>query len=235
MMAAFMTSCGGGSAWYSTVTAQGFVNALNSLDYGYYYEYTIMKDPTYQYGHIVMYDPYTETYRAVDIGAFRAVYRDSVDAAYAYLSGNVSWLSEDVHYLGWDEYQGDITGLIYENTGEAQKDLVFFAKAQEEAKKIAHGKAIAEAYGLSETQGVRVATLAANWEKLAATREVTVADADAFSQQLFGFSMAQIAEAGARSTLGDNSKADELIAQAASAVETTPENIRALLAAAQSN
>jgi hypothetical protein len=209
-----MVGCNGGR---SETAAERFVNNLNYDDPFEYYR--LAKDPTLQRGYIVV---------SLDDGTYRAVDITDPDR----------WVQSDLNFF-WDEsfrvwdagngYFEDVYGFLYEQTKVVSKDLEKVSGQIEKLRVQSVGEQLAANYGLSETRGIAVAKLLTQYKGLKKERALTQADLDSFSEGVLGFSLSKAEKSFQEFSRGDVQALDNLIDQAASANDTTPENIRQIL------
>ena len=197
--------------------AEIFVSNLNYEDV--YNTYYLAKDPTFQFGYIVV-QVAGGGYRAIDIQSLlRWEYSYDVD----YFFDN----SFSVWYTGGGYYQ-DILGNYYADSSGSSKDLEKVGAIIEKARVKDIGEQLAANYGLSESRGVSAAKLLVDWKKLQKKRSLTDADANAFSEKLLGFSVTKALSAAEKADKGDKTDMDKLINDAAKTNETSPEHLREL-------
>jgi len=84
-------------------------------------------------------------------------------------------------------------------------------------------------YGLSEERSIKVAKLATSWEKLAKTRALTNADADAFAKELAGVNFSEIDSAVKGMSEGNLNDMNTVIAKAADVNGTSIENMSSII------
>jgi hypothetical protein len=209
-----LSACNGGR---SETAAERFVSNLNYDDPFEYYR--LAKDPTLQRGYIVV---------SLDDGTYRAVDITDPDR----------WVQSDLKFF-WDEsfrvwdagngYYEDIYGYLYEQTKSVSKDLEKVSAQIEKLRVKDVGEQLAANYGLSESRGIAVAKLLTQYKALKKERALTEADLNSFSTGLLGFSLAKAEQSFKKLQQGDANALDSLIEEAASANDTTPENIRQIL------
>jgi hypothetical protein len=88
---------------------------------------------------------------------------------------------------------------------------------------------LASEFGLSDDRSIKVAKLAASWNKLSQTRALTNADADAFSQELSGVSIADMENAEKAMIGGSMSEMNAVLSRAAEVNGTSSENMNAIM------
>lgn len=212
-----MSACGGGGGSRPKTAAEIFVENLNYSDA--YKSYYLTKDPTHQYGYIVV-ETGTGSYRAIDI---TSAYRWGYTSDYAYF-----W---DNSFTVWNDgngYFSDIWGNLYEDAADAAKDLEKVGAIIQKARVQDIGEQLSANYGLSETRGIEVAKLLVDWKTLQKKRSLTDADADAFSEKLLGFSLTDAMKAYDKFAQGDKADMDKLVDEAARNNDTSPEHLRDL-------
>lgn len=233
---------GGSSGGYTpVVTASSFVNELNVQD-PQVMLHGVAKNPATDADYFVFYDASIDEYVALDIDLLQSSGYTASEAADAYIYGDLADIAEvvdpdsyaaNIAYedAGYGEifYEGLETGYLYEDTQGKEMDMLYAAKVMQEVKSKKQGSMLAEQYGLSEKQGIRLAAAAQNWSTLSESREMTNADANAMSKDLFGIDFSELASASQKAASGDMSEADRLIEKAASSLETTEENVRSIM------
>ena len=121
------------------------------------------------------------------------------------------------------------TTMTFEKTAGESKDLDKAAALAEAYNVEAMASNLASQFGLSDDRSIKVAQLAASWSKLAKTRALTDADADAFSQELTGVSMADMNAAEQAMNDGNNAPLNAVLVKAADVNGTTSENMSAIM------
>lgn len=119
--------------------------------------------------------------------------------------------------------------MVFEKTAGSAKDMdkaAAFAEAYAVETNAAH---IAAEFGLSDERSIKVAKLAASWEKLAKSRALTDADADAFSRELTGVSITDMENAEKAMMGGSMSELKSVLDRAAEVNGTTSENMAAIM------
>ncbi len=119
--------------------------------------------------------------------------------------------------------------MVFEKTSASSKDLDKAAAFVEAYSVETTAATIAAEFGLSDERSVQVAKLAASWNKLAKSRALTNADADAFSQELAGVSMADMESAEKAMINGSASEMNAVLAKAAAVNGTTSENMALIM------
>ena len=119
--------------------------------------------------------------------------------------------------------------MVFEKTTSASKDLEKAAAIVEAYKVEQVAGNLASEFGLSDDRSIEVAKLGASWQKLAKTRALTNADADAFAQQLAGVNFAQIDSADKAMMNGSMNEMNAIITKAAEVNGTTSENMSAIM------
>jgi hypothetical protein len=218
--------CGGGESHVNYYTADQFVDTINRK---LPYTADLVKTYSHRDGWIVIYDT-DFGYRAVNLqGVLDAGYSAS-EAADLYLDEVLFDLDLDrlVSPIGYGDYIDDY-GYIYEESSLQPKDLLSLQAILEEVNAKRLGEQLALEFGLSETQGLRVAKLARNWEKISNTRAMTDADLNALTSDLFGIDLNRMKTAEAAAQQGNLEMFNNLIDEAATSLETTPENFRSII------
>ena len=121
------------------------------------------------------------------------------------------------------------TNMTFEKTTGETKDLEKAAALVEAFQVETMASTIASQFGLSDDRSVKVAQLAASWNKLSKTRALTDADADAFSKELTGVSMTEMNSAQKASADGSNGALNDILTKAAEVNGTTSENMSAIM------
>ncbi len=123
-------------------------------------------------------------------------------------------------------YTGNVTTpLQFEKTVGSTKDLQKAAAISEAFQVKKMSSFIATHFGLSQDRSVQVAKMATAWNKLAKTRAVTDADADTFTKQLTGVSMADMKKAEDSMSVGNMAPLNDVLSKAAAVNGTTSENM----------
>mgnify|MGYP003683486383 CR=1 FL=1 len=243
---------GGGAPGYThNELAANFVNNLN-LDAEF--SVSLVKRSTLQSDYIVIYDPYTDTYDAINID----LYSPNTDAAaYYYNNMSVSYFDLDVipsHYeleynyefIGYD-YYGDAvydyvgyevlvptryrdrySNITFEKTASTPKDLAKMAALTEVAKLDKKAKFLSSEFGLSLSRSKEVSRLVSHWEK-ASQKGMTDAELDSFSTELLGFSITAGKQAAQSYIEGNTNSLNSLINSAAKVNGVTPEHATKLM------
>ncbi len=229
--------------------AEAFVQNLN-LDQDF--DVTLVKKSTLEANFIVIYDPYTDSYDAINIDNYDPAINNAADyyydnsARYFYdldvipghyetdydytivgydSDGNAIWGYEPTEEWVPTRYRDRHSGLVFEKTAATPKDLSKVAALKEVAEISKSAEFLSSEFGLSLDRGKEVARLAAHWKK-ASKKGMTAAEQDAFSTELLGFSIT----AGKKAvTSGDSSSIDQLVEQAAAANAITPEHATKLM------
>ena len=119
--------------------------------------------------------------------------------------------------------------MVFEKTTASSKDLEKAAAFVEAYKVETMAANLSAEFGLSDDRSIEVAKLAASWNKVAKTRALTNADADAFAQQLAGVNFAQINSADQAMMNGSMNEMNAIITKAAAVNGTTSENMAAIM------
>lgn len=119
--------------------------------------------------------------------------------------------------------------MVFEKTGGSVKDLEKAAAFVEGFKVERLADGLTSQYGLSEDRSIKVAKLATSWEKLAKTRALTNADADAFAKELAGVNFAEIDSAVKGISEGNLNDMNTVIAKAADMNGTSIENMSSII------
>ena len=244
---------GGGAPGYThNELAQSFVTNLN-LDAEF--DVSLIKSTTFKYNFVVIYDPYTDSYEAININDYDPAvsnasnyYYDSADKNYynlAVIPGhyeidfrqvNVGFdeygypITEYETYNNWVDtsYRDSYTGFVFEKIAATPKDLAKVAALKEVAVLDKKAKFLAANFGLSLDRGDEVARLAAHWKK-SSIKGMTHAEQDSFSTELLGFSITAGKAVAKQATEGNFSGVQDLVDQAAKVNGITPEHATKLM------
>ncbi|MBT4791190.1 MAG: hypothetical protein HON90_06435 [Halobacteriovoraceae bacterium] len=239
----------GASGYTHNELAQEFVSSLN-LDPEF--SVSLVKSSTLKNNFIVIYDPYTDTYDAININNYDPAinnatdyYFDNSSANYfnlAYIPGywayDYQWTVVGYDYYGYaiygyeyydywvpTRYQDIYSGMTFEKTASNPKDLAKVAALAEVATITKKAEYLSKELGLSLSRGKEVARLAANWKK-SSLKGMTNAEQDSFATELLGFSIT----AGKKAVVsGDLQSLDQLIENAAKVNAITPEHASKLI------
>jgi hypothetical protein len=121
------------------------------------------------------------------------------------------------------------TSMVFEKTTESMKDLDKTAALVESYNVEMMASNLSSEFGLSEERSIKVAKLASSWEKLSKTRALTNADAESFSQELAGVSIADMENAEKDLQNGSMSKLNDVLSRAATVNGTTSENMSMIM------
>lgn len=147
-----------------------------------------------------------------------------------YLSASESnQMYRGVSYSGGG-YYSDEFGNLYDEAGTTQKDLETLAALQSEAAVRATGEKLAAEFSLSEEQSFRIARIATEWQTISKSRQMTAKDLEAFTKDMVGLDLSDLRTAAQRAAEGDSSRMEGLINKASQNLDTTPENVKAILA-----
>jgi hypothetical protein len=119
--------------------------------------------------------------------------------------------------------------MVFENTTSSVKDLEKAAAFIEAHKVESLASSLSAQFGLSEERATTVAKLASSFEKLSKSRALTNADADAFSKELAGVSIAEMESAYKSMTEGSTSELNAVLEIAAEVNGTTSENMAVIM------
>lgn len=122
------------------------------------------------------------------------------------------------------------SSMVFEKTTGNVKDLEKAAAFVEAYKVDALAKGLSSEYGLSEDRSLKIAKLASSWEKLAKTRALTNADADAFAVELAGVNFSEIDQAVKSMSEGTLNDMNAIITKAAVVNGTSSENMASIIA-----
>ena len=121
------------------------------------------------------------------------------------------------------------TTMTFEKTAGETKDLEKAAALVEAFQVETMAGNLASQFGLSEDRSIEVAKLATSWNKLSKTRALTDADADSFSHELTGVSMADMNNAEKALADGSTGPLNAVLVKAAEVNGTTPENMSTIM------
>jgi hypothetical protein len=229
-----------------------FVSSLN-LDADF--DVTLVKDNTLEVNYVVIYDPYTDSYDAVNLGGYDPDYDNASD--YYYNNSAASFFDLDVvpgHYeydysyeiIGydidgyaiWDDveyetwvptrYADPSSSFIFEKTAATPKDLAKVSALKEVAQLEKSAKFLSKEFGLSLGRSQEVARLATHWKK-ASVKGMTSAEQDSFSTELLGFSISAGKKAAKDAMEGNATGLEALVKSAASQNNITPEHATKLM------
>ena len=232
--------------------ADEFIAQLN-LDADF--DVTLVKKSTLQSDYVVIYDPYTDTYDAIDIENYNPNYDNAAD--YYYSNSARGFFDLDIipgHYetdydytiVGYDEYGDAVwgyepydvwvetryedyaTGTLFEKVHAGSKDLAKIVALKEAAVIQKSAEFISSEFGLSLDRSKELAGLQAHWKK-ASKKAMTAAEVDSFSSELLGFSLSDGIAAYTASVEGNEAELNNLIAQSASVNGITPEHATNLM------
>ena len=232
--------------------AEKFVQQLN-LDADF--SVTLAKKSTLQDNFIVIYDPNTESYDAINIDN----YDPTIDNASEYYHNNASrgffnltkqpgYSYEDYEYeeVGRDannnpiygyvkktkwvptRYLDETSGFKFEKVSASSKDLAKITAIKEAAEIQKSAEFLSSEFGLSVQRGKEIASLKAHWKK-ASKKGMTDSEVDAFSTELLGFSISSGLKAYHDSLDGDSSTLESLVNQSASLNSISPEHASKLM------
>lgn len=249
---------GGGGGYYVPSNSELTSLITNAVDrnvahpYGYDASGWKEKDPSARPGWYVMgmsmnssyygsYFPNSSTYSHIAINTdewIRAAnarnmsltrFVDEYFAGNIYLSSSESYnMYRGVSYYGSGYYIDDF-GNMYDEAGATQKDLETLDALESEASVRETGKKLAAEFSLSEEQGFRVARVATEWQAIAKSRQMTAKDIEAFTKDTLGVDLSSIRSAAQKAGEGDLSSMENLINKAADNLDTTPENMKAIM------
>lgn len=227
--------------------AQTFVRELN-LDAEFDVE--LAKSSTLVNDFIVIYDPFLDTFDAIDIRSYNPNFDNAADFYFANSALNYFDLDliparyeyetryEIVDYdydgfpiYGYVEYETYIptryrdfaTGVTFEKVAGSSKDLAKITALKEVAEVEKSAQFLSSEFGLSLSRGKELATLKKHWKK-SSKKSMTTAEVDAFSTELLGFSLTSGVSAYKASTEGDDNQIDALVKTAAEVNGITPEH-----------
>ena len=121
------------------------------------------------------------------------------------------------------------TTMTFEKTEASTKDMEKVAAIAEAYQVETMASNIAAQFGLSDDRSIKIAQLAASWNKLSKTRALTNSDADAFSQELAGVSITDMNNAEQAMADGNTVPLNSILMKAAEVNGTTPENMSTIM------
>jgi hypothetical protein len=133
-----------------------------------------------------------------------------------------------------DEYYDWFYGYYYtecyylssDGEKEVTRDVVTEAADREELALRSASKFYGEKFSLNETKARQMAKVVADFSKL---KDRTDADLAQFAERLYGINTQQLASAVSNAQVGDNSKLNEVISQAADNFQTSRENMKEIV------
>ncbi len=232
--------------------AEKFVQELN-LDAEF--DVTLTKKSTLENNFIVIYDPYTDSYDAINIDGYDPAVGNATD--YYFNNSGRAFYDLDVipgHYetdysyevVGYDadgyaiygyepydvwvptRYRDRHSGFVFEKTAATPKDLAKIAALKEVAALQKSAQFLSSEFGLSLSRSKEIARLTTHWKK-ASKKGMTAAEQDSFSTELLGFSITEGKIAAKKAMEGDASSIDTLIKDAAAKNSITPEHATQLM------
>lgn len=256
-----LTACNGGNgdgspagATYGKLNhnelAEVFVQQLN-LDPKF--EVSIVQDSTYQHNFVVILDPLSNTFDAINIGNYNPNVDDATDYYYSNSANIYSGLKKNpgYYYTTWvdspscslselncpqvevERYQRATythvgSGITFEKIQSSPKDLAKIVALTEAVQLQKSAEFLSSEFGLSLNRGKELAGLKAHWKK-SSKKGMTASEVDAFSTELLGFSLTNGIEAYEASLGGDSSGVEELVETAAELNGITPEHASQLM------
>lgn len=221
----------GGEGFTHNQLAERFVRELN-LDEEF--DVTLAKSSTDKWNFIVIYDPYTDSYDAINLQNFDP----SVDNASDFYFGTTGQLFIDLDILPshmgrngvWisTKYRDRHSGLVFEKTQETAKDLSKMKAIKEVVELNKSAEFLSSSFGLSLSRGKEIARLTAHWKK-SSKKGMTNFEQDSFSTELLGFSISEGLKAVKESGEGDSGGLVALVENAASKNNITPEHAAQLM------
>ena len=174
-------------------------------------------------------------YIAIDVSTYTtgtswAAYLTGGATVFANLTNNGNGTFSCSAAAGCANLAGPVSSsMVFEKTTVSSKDMDKAAAIVEAYNVESTAAGIAAQFGLSEERSLKVAKLAASWEKLAKTRALTNADADAFSYELTGVSISDMENAEKAMLGGSLSEMNAVLNKAAEVNGTTSENMSAIM------
>lgn len=232
--------------------AATFVEQLN-LDAEF--KVDLVKDTTLDSSFIIIHNPLTDTYDAIDTLGFNPnldsaeeFYLENSTASYSDLevipgSYITEYESEIIDYDEFGEavyaniavekyvattYQHAASGTIFKKSQASTADTVKMFALKEAAEIYQSAEFLSTQLGLSLSRGKQLAELKVNWEKASKNR-VSSSKVDTFSTELLGFSLSSSVDALNQASSGDASSLDALAERSASVNEITSEHATKLI------
>jgi hypothetical protein len=253
-----LVACNSGGNGNGTATlthnqlAEKFVQNLN-LDAEF--DVTLSKKSTLEENFVVIYDPYTDSYDAINIDNYDPTIDNAAD--YYFNNSGRAFFDLDVipgHYetdysygvVGYDadgyaiygyepydvwvptRYRDRHSGFVFEKTAATPKDLAKVSAIKEIASLTKSAQFLSSEFGLSLSRGKEVARLAAHWKK-ASKKGMSSAEQDSFSTELLGFSITAGKQAAKDAMEGNVKGLEALVKDAASKNSITPEHATQLM------
>lgn len=172
---------------------------------------------------------------ASDRGISVSTFVDRYFSKEIYLTPDEAYrLYRGVEFAGNETFR-DQFGNLYDEAGATQKDLETLDALEEESALRETGRKIAAEFLLSEEQSFRLARISSEWQTIAKSRQMTVKDVEAFTQDVVGIDLSSIRSATQRAAEGNTVELEKIIQKAANNLDTTPENMKAILASFTKN
>ena len=252
------TACSGGGGngngapgFTHNQLAEKFVQELN-LDADF--SVTLVKKSTLQDNFLVIYDPYTDSYDALNIDNYDPALDNAADYYYnnsargffdldvlpGHYEVDYRWVtnydsngnsySEYEPYEVWipTRYRDRAADITFEKVSATSKDLAKVVALKEAATIQKSAEFLSSEFGLSLDRSKERAGLQAHWKK-ASKKSMTNAEVDAFSTELLGFSLTSGIQAYNASANGNESQLENLIQQSAEVNSITPEHAQSLM------
>jgi len=228
---------------------------VSNLNLDAEFNVTLAKASTLEKNFIVIYDPYTDSYDAININNYDPAINNA-NEYYFNNSGNgffdldvipshyevdydyniIAYDSDGSSIWGWEavesyvptRYRDRHSGFVFEKTASTPKDLAKVAALKEVATLEKSAQFLSSEFGLSLNRGKEVARLAAHWKK-SSMKGMTSNEQDAFSTELLGFSITAGKKAAKDSFSGDSSSLKQLVNDAALKNSISPEHASKLM------
>lgn len=246
-----LIACGGGGGngggapgFTHNQLAENFVQNLNASGQMHV---TLVKDSTLQRDFIVVYNPSTDEYVAINID----LYQPNGDALAFYQANQAGHYYDldvipgyyETHtrtsYDAWCEcytteeyetwvpqrYRDRRADITFEKITASPKDLEKMAALKEAVQMGQVSEKLQAQFGLSAERSNEVARLTNAWSK-AGGKDLTAKEHDAFSKEVLGFT---ITEGQSAFQSGNESSINSLIEKAAVTNGTSPENVREII------
>lgn len=215
-----------------------FVRELNmDIDFNV----TVAQSSTFEENFVVIFDPTTDTFDAINLDNFNPNVNNAVDYYFDNLSRaflDLDFIPERVEFRDTlladgsirterivfrERYRDRNSGLVFEKIKTNTKDLAKIVALTEAAKVQKSAQFLSSSFGLSLERGKEIATLQAHWKK-SSKKAMTNAEVDAFTTELLGFSLTTGIDAYKAKLEGDASSLNTLLGQSAEVNNITPEH-----------
>jgi hypothetical protein len=127
---------------------------------------------------------------------------------------------------GYGYYVCDYYYYNADGTTDTSRDVITDVANADEERVAAVAKHYAEKFNLSDEQGLKLARTVTDYQTLQNRTEQDLAD---FAQRLYGVNPAEIVSAVSSAQVGDASKLNSLVTEAAQNFNTTPDNMKEII------